>query len=120
MANGLLKALPFRHTHHARDLPPPLLRRAPFGRRRDGTPKGRGFFGLLRGPDGRTKTEFTVGLNINGKEMDVPTLVPTLTRKERNAVVNMKHGDDLPHSVMVKAREHAVSRLSRGLSPFYD
>jgi hypothetical protein len=47
--------------------------------RADGTKKGTGFLGPLKRPDGMTMTEYSVGVNIDGKDVEIPTLVPTLT-----------------------------------------
>ena len=103
------------------DVPPapaPDWQPNPNDLRPDGTQKGRGYFGPLRTPDGGTMTELSVGFNIDGREVDVPALVPTLTRGEVRAVLNAKQGQRLPQSVYVKAEAFARDRLARGLSPF--
>lgn len=90
-----------------------------FGTRQDGTPKGHGFLGVLGGRGnnmGQVMTEYTVGLEIDGKEMDVPTLVPTLTPREVNMVLNGR----LNETIMQKAADHARSRLQQGYSVFAD
>jgi hypothetical protein len=50
--------------------------------RPDGTPKGKGFFGEIKRPDGKVSTELSIGVNIGGKEVLIPTMVPTLTKSE--------------------------------------
>src|SRR5689334_1811887 len=57
--------------------------RPPDSLRPDGTTKGRGFFGPLSRPDGSVSSEISIGVNIDGRELDIPTLVPTLTESER-------------------------------------
>lgn len=111
----------FRRTHHPEaSTAPPLLRRAPYGRRQDGTPKGRGYLGFLRGPDNSVKTEYTIGVNIDGQDMDIPTLVPTLTKKQRETMAALKPGEEIPKGVVKKAVAHARQRRKLGLSAFYD
>lgn len=92
---------------------------ARFGQRQDGTPKGRGFLGVLQRPD-RTgvMTEYTVGVRVAGKEMDVPTLVPTLTREEVHTILNIKDGEELPRTIIEKAQAHAEARVKAGRSVF--
>ena len=111
------------------DLPPqqrnPLLGvgdpEAPLGRRIDGTPKGKGYFGFLKRPDGRQSTEISVGVNFDGKETQIPTLVPTLSQDEINYLVNdWKEGVKIPDVIMNKAVEHAQQRMQKGFSPFAD
>ena len=44
--------------------------------------KGNGFLGPIPTKDGGVMTEASVGISIDGKEIDVPTLVPTLSKEE--------------------------------------
>ncbi len=96
--------------------------RASWGARQDGTPKGTGFLGVLRTPAGNVVSEYTIGVKIDGKQIDVPTLVPTLTRAEVEGV--LRAADDptnktpLPPGVEIKARKFAETRLFDGLSVF--
>lgn len=90
-----------------------------YGLRNDGvTKKGPGFFQMTR-DDGKTMTEFSVGLNINGEEMDVPSMVPTLTKQERETLRTLGEGEKIPLPILKKAAEHAKMRISEGKSPFY-
>lgn len=91
---------------------------AQFGKRPDGSQKGTGFLGVLKGPDGEAMTEYSIGVNIHGKEMDVPTLVPSLTRAEVKTVLAAKSPQDIPQSIVEKAVEHAKDRLAAGKSVF--
>ena len=91
--------------------------------RPDGTPKGTGFFGLLTRPDGKVSTEISIGLDINGKQINVPLLVPSLTFEELNYLLqtNVESKDfikNIPSSIMDKAYNHAQERIKAGLSPF--
>lgn len=89
-----------------------------FGNRPDGSKKGTGFLGVLKGADGSAMTEYSVGVKIDGKEMDVPTLVPTLTRAEVKTVLNLKEGERLPDAIVQKAVDHAKQRIADGKSVF--
>jgi hypothetical protein len=82
------------------------------------TPKGLGFFGPLQRPDGGVMTEFSVGVNINGREMEVPTFVPTLTAEEVTTLLTLPDGQPIPPSIIKKAHQHAVQRVAQGLDPF--
>ncbi len=84
--------------------------------RSDGSVKSkRGFLGPVIGDDGKTMTEFSIGVKIDGKETEIPSMVPGLTDDE---LEDIKSGV-VPDTVQVKAKAHAVKRLSEGKSPFY-
>ena len=85
--------------------------------------KGSGFFGLLKRPDGKVSTEISIGLDVGGKEINVPLLVPSLTFEELNYLLqsNTDSKDfikNLPPSIMEKAYNHAQERIKAGISPF--
>ncbi len=82
------------------------------------TPKGLGYFGPIQMPDNSVRGEFSVGTNVNGKEMEIPSMVPTLTRDELNAVLKMQPGDAWSHEILQKAINHARQRLATGQDPF--
>jgi hypothetical protein len=90
--------------------------------RRDGTPKGEGFFGPLELPDGGATSEYSIGVESDGKEMEIPTLVPTLTEAELDLMVSkiIPNGEDIPQPIIDKALEHARQRMSQGLPVFAD
>lgn len=83
--------------------------------RADGSPKGDGFLGPLTRPDGRTSTELSAGVNIDGKETEVPLLVPTLTQDEVDYLLD---GNKPTDEIVQKAVDHANERISAGQSPF--
>lgn len=92
--------------------------------RSDGSKKSaRGFLGPVKNKvEGGTMTEVSVGMEINGKEMEVPTMVPTLTKQEIETLSNMKlegNARNIPESIIMKAKQHALQRIEQGLSPFY-
>lgn len=87
--------------------------------REDGTKKGKGFLGELKMTDGsgRIMTEFSVGIEIDGKETLVPSIVPTLTREE---VDSLRAGGNVTPSIIRKAAAHARKRIDAGKSPFLE
>jgi hypothetical protein len=91
-----------------------------YGLRHDGTAKGSGYFGELKRPDGSISTELTIGVNINGKEMEIPSLVPTLSEKQKEWLLTHNNEDKTPDDIVKVATEHAKQRLKAGLSVFHD
>jgi len=91
-----------------------------WGMRPDGTQKGDGFLGPLQLPGGGVATEYSIGVGFDGKEMDIPTLVPTLTDKELEAMVNdiIPNQKMPPEAIIRKAVEHARDRMAQGLPVF--
>ncbi len=90
-----------------------------FGARQDGTPKGLGYLGLLKRPGGGVSSEISIGVNLNGKETEVPALVPTLTKDEVRSLLTMDLGrDKMPPAIVQKAVDFARTRMAKGLSPF--
>jgi hypothetical protein len=86
-----------------------------YGKRADGSPKGLGFFGELKRPDGYTSTELSIGVNMNGKETEIPLLVPTLTREEVDYL--LRGGEPTP-TLVDKAVGFAQQRMKAG-KPFF-
>lgn len=92
-----------------------------YGLRNDGkTYKGTGWLGELKLPNGGVATEYSVGVNIGGKEMDIPTLVPTLTKAEQDKMVNdiIPGNKPVPDEILRKAVEHAKKQIAEGKSVF--
>lgn len=88
---------------------------APFGLRPDGTPKGMGFFGALKRPDGDISTELSIGIDFGKGETEIPLLVPGLSRAEINHLLN---GGEPTDAIVDKAVMHAEKRMANGMSPF--
>ena len=96
-----------------------------YGDRKDGSAKGSGFFGELKRPGGGVSTEISVGVGMDGKEMDIPLIVPTLHKKELDYLLKTDLKDksffsNMPRSIMKKAFDHASTRVKAGKSPFAD
>lgn len=82
------------------------------------TPKGLGFLGPLQRADGSVMSEYSIGVNIDGKEHEIPSLVPTLTKEEVQALVAGPDGAPVPAAIQGKAIAYAKARLAAGKDPF--
>jgi hypothetical protein len=100
---------------------------ANFGKRNDGTEKGYGWRGILKGktPDGLDfeATEYTVqsdAVKVDGKRIDFPTLVPTLTQEEEDLMMNdiIPNRKPVPEGIMRKAIDYANEQLKAGKSVY--
>jgi len=94
--------------------------------RPDGSQKGTGFLGVLKRPDGKVSTEISMGVIINGKETEIPTLVPTLNKNEIDFLLSPELDlnkklwqTPMGQRIVQKAVDHANKRISEGKSPFY-
>ncbi len=88
-----------------------------FGNREDGTKKGNGWLGQLKTKDGEISTELSIGVEIDGKETLIPSLVPTLTKDEIDYLLS---GGEPTDKIVKKATDHAMKRIRAGKSPFKD
>ena len=86
-----------------------------FGKRADNSNKGLGYFGMINRPDNKVSSELSVGVNVDGKDMEVPALVPTLTQEEINYLIQ---GNQPTPEIITKAVEHAKKRIGEGKNPF--
>lgn len=90
----------------------------------DKSKNGQGYFGALRTKDGRDVTEMSIGIKLDGKEVQVPMLVPTLDSFELRYILGTPIDDivtsdvGLYASISRKAHQHAVKRIRNGKSPF--
>lgn len=84
----------------------------------DGRIKGDGFYGSLLRPDGAHSTELSIGVPIDGRETEIPTMVPGLTIGELLGLLSQPDDAEIPESVVIKAVEHAQARMRAGKSPF--
>ncbi len=83
-------------------------------------PKAEGFYGRVPLPNGGFATEYSVSQDINGKNVEMPSLVPGLTKEEIESIkTSASTGSPLPQSVYNKSREHAVMRTNNNQSPFW-
>lgn len=96
-----------------------------YGRRWDeatqsfsGPNKGLGYFGPLKNVSGQTQSEFSIDEEINGKNVSMPTLVPTLTKAQVQTLLSLKEGQPIPQDIVAKAVAYAKQRIAQGKSPF--
>ena len=90
--------------------------------RRDGSIKSaEGYLGPVTNKnDGKTMTELSIGVQIDGREVEIPAMVPTLNDAEIEMLRNIRVGiDPIPRSIQQKAVEHARPFLEAGESPFF-
>ena len=91
----------------------------PQTQRADGTAKGAGWLGPFRNKSGEEVTEYSVGVDIDGKEVQIPTLVPGMSRKEIDQVLMASESGEMPNEAIIrKAIAHARKMSSEGKSPF--
>jgi hypothetical protein len=93
-----------------------------YGARPDGSKKSKGWVGEIYLENGDVATEFSTqsdAVKVNGKRIDFPTLVPTLTPEELDAMKKViATNGAIPEGVMQKAIQHARKRLSENKSVF--
>lgn len=102
--------------------------KATWDKRGDGSEKGMGWLGLRQRPDGTVSSEISIGVNLGGKETEIPTMVPGLSSDEVSYLLTHKPAaifrgpyDKMPpieKSIMDKATDFAKQRAAKGLSPF--
>lgn len=93
--------------------------RSTWDRRADGSQKGDGFLGVLTRPDGSVSSEISIGVNLDGKEVEIPTLVPTLTPQEVDALLKLDVSKGkVPDAIIGKAVAYARQRASAG-KPYF-
>jgi len=100
----------------ARNAPPEAAPSSKFGLRLDGTPKGLGFFGELKRPDGSISTELSIGVSFDdGKEIQLPLIVPALTRSEIQSLLT---GAKPSKSMVNRAVQFYKERIADGKPAF--
>lgn len=76
---------------------------------------------MLKNSAGQDVTEFSIGVNINGREVEIPTVIPGLSKAELKVVLDATAGNgELTDEIVNKAVEHAMKRIKEGKSPFAD
>ncbi len=97
-----------------------------WGQRVDGSAKGDGWLGPRTRPDGNVSTEISAGVEINGKEQEIPLMVPGLNKTEMDYLMTQdpdqeKNPDffkNMPAGLLDKATAFAEKRIAEGKSPF--
>jgi hypothetical protein len=91
--------------------------------RPDGTAKGTGYLGVLKAANGSDVTEYSISsgdVKVNGKEIDFPTIVPTLSKSEVSLMLNdiIPNNKPIPDAIFRKAVTHAKQRIKEGKNVF--
>lgn len=81
----------------------------------DTSMKATGFLGPQTNQRGQATTEYSIGLPVNGKQTEMPSMVPTLTQDELKHILS---GGELTPEIVQKAKAHFMARQSRGLPAF--
>jgi hypothetical protein len=103
------------------EIPPMLSRLDPNETRPDGSKKGMGWLGPYKNSNGDDVTEYSIGIDIDGKDMDIPVLVPGLSKNEIMSVLKASEYGEFPTGDIIdKAVAHARKMLAQGKSPFKD
>lgn len=94
-----------------------------YGKRPDGSNKGRGYLGEIKRPDGSVMTEVTTGIEIDGKEMDIPLITKYSTKEDIEYLkkADIKGNDfykNMPAGLVDRAVQHALDRKKAG-KPIY-
>jgi hypothetical protein len=84
----------------------------------DQSEKGLGYFGPLVTKSGGVMSELSESSTMNGRLVEYPLVVPTLTPDELQHLLMMDPDARVPRSISEKARVFARTRLAAGLSPF--
>lgn len=88
----------------------------------DGAQKQAGWRGVLPDGNGGVMTEVGVGTKINGKEVEIPLIVPESTEEDLKRIAKIANGKltDIPDDLMEKAIAFAQKRIAAGKSPFFN
>ena len=78
-------------------------------------PKGLGYFGRVPTKGGRTMTELSATFDMDGQQVALPLIVPTLSPDE---VKLLQDGGEPTENIYRKAFEFAQSRRKQGRDPF--
>jgi len=94
------------------------LRKSKYGLRQDGTPKGNGWLGPIPMANGKdVMTEQSIGIEADGRNFDVPLLVPGLHNDDIEALRNGKKPSKQAYD---RAIQHGLRRIQQGYSPYVD
>jgi hypothetical protein len=77
--------------------------------------KGRGYMGAIPTSEGEPMTELSSSFEMNGRVIQHPLIVPTLSTQEVNL---LRMGGEPTPEIYQKAQQFALGRIQQGLSPF--
>lgn len=80
-----------------------------------------GYLGQVKDNEGYTMTEQSIDVNVDGKKVLMPLLVPGLNNEEIEAIrANKPNDNKFIQSASKKAEEHGKQRIKEGKSPFFE
>ena len=88
-----------------------------WGSRGDGTTKGTGFFGILPANNGRIVTEYGMGFDYGGKEIEVPLINPYQSQAQ---ILEVLQGKQPTTEMLDNAWRCGADRLRSGKSTFIE
>lgn len=90
--------------------------------RQDFTMKSnQGYLGQIKDNKGYTMTEQSIDVDVDGKKVLMPLLVPGLNNDEVSAIrANESNDNKFIKSAYKKAEEHGKQRIKEGKSPFFE
>tara|TARA_R110000787_G_scaffold78497_1_gene171745 strand:- start:1178 stop:1516 length:339 start_codon:yes stop_codon:yes gene_type:complete len=74
-----------------------------------------GWKGVHTNKKGQKVTEHSMGFGMDGKEVEIPMIVPSTTKQELDIILN---GKKVTPAMIKKATDHAKMRIKQGKSPF--
>ena len=88
----------------------------------NGDQKQAGWRGILSDGKGGVMTEVSAGVEIDGKEVEIPLIVPESTKEDLQRIAKIANGEltDIPEDLLEKAMSFAKKRLAEGKSAFYN
>lgn len=86
-----------------------------YGLRPDGSRKGAGWLGSLPTSDGDIATELTFDIDMDGKRIYLPLIVPGHSEEDMDAMLS---GGQPSAEAYDRAVRHGLDRIRRGLSPY--
>ena len=88
----------------------------------NGDQKQAGWRGILSDGKGGVMTEVSTGVKIDGKEVEIPLIVPESTKEDLQRIAKIANGEltQIPDDLLEKALTFAKKRLAEGKSAFYN
>lgn len=88
----------------------------------NGDQKQAGWRGILSDGKGGVMTEVSTGVKIDGKEVEIPLIVPESTKEDLQRIAKIANGEltDIPEDLLEKALSFAKKRIAEGKSAFFN
>lgn len=88
----------------------------------NGDQKQAGWRGILSDGKGGVMTEVSTGVKIDGKEVEIPLIVPESTKEDLQRIAKIANGEltQIPDDLLEKALSFAKKRIAEGKSAFFN